>query len=205
MDESETQWLSLCAQFEKLHRNLSAAQPFSAEGRKDSEFRSLLRRWWASIEAMLTFYVEKFCSGAAPPSLPVEIVNAFKQFAGYLAVGSIPGMIADVAAKGSWAPGPTETRDICLAVAYIAAAKTGIEHCGERIAIDDKAPVKTVCSAFGVSPSTVQGWQQKYEPGGLGVTPINAGILKNLMKDAGGRYCSAGRSHLAIRNRRPKK
>jgi hypothetical protein len=202
VDEKEVKWLSLCDREENNRINLNAALQNSSTGH---EFQALLREWWASIEALLNFYVEEVCLNMPPRVLPFGLVNAFKGLSGYLAVGNIPAPIADVVARGAHAPGPSEKRDIGVAVAYLMAAQGGIEHFGERIVIDDRAPVKTICEAFSVSRATAQGWRKKFKPDGLGMNPINAEILKSLMRQAGERYRLAGRSPLAIRNRRPSK
>jgi hypothetical protein len=83
----------------------------------------------------------------------------------------------------------------------ILAAKHGIEHWGETITIADKAPVKTVCEAFGVKRTAVRNWQRTVPPEHLGANPVNAEIVTNLMKSAAERYRIAGRSEHAIDRR----
>jgi hypothetical protein len=70
----------------------------------------------------------------------------------------------------------------------MAASKTGLEHAGEQIIIEDNGPVNTVCEAFGVSRTTAQGWRKKIEPAFLGLNRIDGEILGSLMRGAGERY-----------------
>ena len=86
-------------------------------------------------------------------------------------------------------------------MAYILAAKQGIHHQGEIIAIADKAPVKTVCEAFDVKRTAVRNWQRNVPAAYLGANEVDAEILTNLMKSAAERYRLAGRSERAIYRR----
>jgi hypothetical protein len=196
MRETDVRWLALCSAELQLRRKLSESTDAAP---RSSEHRKLLREWWASVESLLDFAVKNHHR-----EIPLELLNAFRGFSGYLAVGKIPGPIEDARSEGASPPGPSERRDIGLAVAYLMAATGGLDHLGARLVIDDRSPVKTVGEMFGVARSTVQGWRNKYPQSGLGVTPIDAPILKSLMRKAGKRYCSAGRSQAAIRKRGPR-
>ena len=192
----ETEWRILCDQERERREALAFhPKPFS------QGFREALKSWWASVQSLLDSHVRASAAGLTAKPVPVELLNALKGFAGYLAVGQIPGPIADVVAEGRRVPGPMERRDIGLAVAYLVAAKTGIEHRGERISVKDHAPVKTICKEFGVARTTVQGWQRETSPSFLGVNPVNEEVLADLMKSAGERYRTAGRSTKAILRR----
>lgn len=201
MDDAAARWhwQQLLSKELALREALSGLGP---EATSTEEFKDTLRQWWASIEAALDFYVRALTEGKTLSSHPLAILSSMKGFAGYLAVGKIPAPIANAASEGRRSPGPTEKRDIGLAVAYmLAASKGGIEHWGERIIIADKAPVKTVMDAFGVKRTTAQGWKKTFDPSFLGSNPINGEILKHLMTKAGDRYKASGRSASAIARR----
>jgi hypothetical protein len=70
-------------------------------------------------------------SGEARQNIPIPVLGALRGFAGYLAVGQIPGPIAHAATEGRRSFGPSYRRDIGFAVAYILAAKQGIQHQGD--------------------------------------------------------------------------
>jgi hypothetical protein len=137
--------------------------------------------------------------------MPTHILSTLAGFSGYLATGKIPAPIKDAALEGNARPGPSERRDIGLAVAYHRAATVGIEHNSETIKIADKTPVKTIMSAFGVSRTTVQGWNARERPAFLGVNPVTSCVLIGLMQNAGMRYQTAGRSKNAIKRREAKR
>jgi hypothetical protein len=191
----DVDWRILCYRERERRDHVRSIAPGSAE------FRAALRNWRASVEALLTGHVRAVAAGSTIETIPLEILEAFRGFAGYLAVGQIPGPIADVSTEGRRATGPTERRDIGLAVAYLKAAKGGIEHHGEQIVVDDSAPVKTVCEAFGVERPTVQGWHRNVQVALLGINPVSAELLVELIKNAGERYRGSGRSSAAIDER----
>ena len=195
----EHEWLALC-QIERDHRAWLAER---LPERGSAGFRNRIWDWWRSIERLLDFQVRGMAEfpGGAHRDIPIDVLIAFRGFAGYLAVGQIPGLITDAATEGRRSIGPYERRDKGLAVAYILAAKHGIEHWGETITIADKAPVKTVCEAFGVKRTAVRNWQRTVPPEHLGANPVNAEIVTNLMKSAAERYRIAGRSEHAIDRR----
>jgi hypothetical protein len=196
-DEDALRWLGLCASERDLRQKLN-----TCGDSKSPEFRETLRAWWGAIEALLEFHEREIARvDLARRNLPIQVLATLRYFAGYLAVGQIPGLIADVATEGRRRVGPSERRDIGFAVAYHRAATGGVEHEDERIVIADKSPVKTIMEAFGASRTTVQGWIGKIQPTFLGVNPINDEVLTALMKEAGERYKNAGRSHGAIISR----
>jgi hypothetical protein len=137
--------------------------------------------------------------------MPVQILSTLAGLSDYLAAGKIPTPIKDAAHEGNARPGPSERRDIGLAVAYHRAATVGVEHNSETIKIADKTPVKTIMSAFGVSRTTVQGWNARERPAFLGVNPVTGEVLVGLMQNAGTRYQTAGRSKNAIKRRETKR
>ena len=196
-DEDALTWLGLCASEHDLRQKLN-----TCGDSKSPEFRETLRAWWGAIEALLEFHEREIARlGFARRNLPIQVLAALRGCAGYLAVGQIPGVVEGAATEGRRRVGPSERRDIGFAVSYHRAATGGIEHEDERIAIDDRSPVKTIMEAFGASRTTVQGWMSKIRPAFLGVNPINDEVLTTLMKEAGERYKNAGRSHGAILSR----
>jgi hypothetical protein len=196
-DEDALTWLGLCASEHDLRQKLN-----TCGDSKSPEFRETLRAWWGAIEALLEFHEREIARlGFARRNLPIQVLAALRGCAGYRAVGQIPGVVEGAATEGRRRVGPSERRDIGFAVSYHRAATGGIEHEDERIAIDDRSPVKTIMEAFGASRTTVQGCMSKIRPAFLGVNPINDEVLTTLMKEAGERYKNAGRSHGAILSR----
>jgi hypothetical protein len=198
MDDDTAPWQYLLSKEVALREALSRLGPGAAS---TDVFKDTLRQWWAAIEAALDFYIHALAEGKALSSPPPDILSSMKSFADYLAVGQIPGPIADAASEGRRSPGPSERRDIGFGVAYLLAAKNGFEHLGERIFVLDRTPVKTVAAAFGVHPSTVHGWKNKISPSSPGIHRADGKLLTFLMKEAGERYRKAGRSSSAIRAR----
>jgi hypothetical protein len=172
----------------------------------NSEFCETLREWWSSVRDILVFQARDVAEFEAPRwSMPAHILSTLAGFSGYLAVGKIPDPIKYAAAEGNAAPGPSERRDIGLAVAYHRAATVGIEHNDQIIKVADRTPVKTIMSAFGVGRTTVQRWNAQERPAFLGVNPVTGEVLTSLMQNAGARYQKAGRSKNAIEQRESKR
>ena len=166
------------------------------------EFSKAVRNLWGAYEAALDMYIRALAGGCALDPPPLEILTALKIIVSYLAVGKMPGLVADAISEGRRGAESRERRDIGFAVAYMmAASTTRFEHAGEQIIIADESPVKTVCEAFGVSRTTAQGWRKKIEPAFLGLNRMDGDILGSLMRDAGARYKVAGRSASAIARR----
>lgn len=192
---TEHEWLALC-QIERDHRTWLSEH---GSERTSAEFRAKLRDWWASIEHLIDFQVKEIAElEGARRNMPLDVLIALRGFAGHLAIGQIPKPISDAATEGRHPPGPSERLHIGYSVAYYRAATGGIEHCGDRIEIADKTPVKTVMREFGVSRSTVQGWNARQPAAFLGVNRINGEILTSLMQDAGKIYRKYGRASDAI-------
>jgi hypothetical protein len=163
----------------------------AAEGTKAAGQKC--RAFFAAWERLLGFYAPLPSASAAPRPLPPELAAMLKGLFGYLAVGQIPGPIADCRRRGRAALGPEERRDLSVAVAYIDAARRG--------AVADAAPVKTIMQAYGVSRRTVQVWQNTVPP----ARNVSARMLESLVSAAGRRYRSAGRSQAAIARRARKR
>jgi hypothetical protein len=194
----EHEWLALC----HAERDHVAWLTDHRSETESEEFRKRLRDWWGSIERLLAFHEKELAeSGVSRRNIPIRLLSTLRCFAGYLAVGQIPSPIADTATEGRRKIGPSYRRDVGFAVAYILAAKQGIQHQGETIAIADKAPVKTVCEAFDVKRTAVRNWQRTVPVAYLGANRVNAEIVTSLMKSAAERYRIAGRSERAIERR----
>src|ERR1700722_3083717 len=94
----ETEWRILCDQERERREALAFHPKPSSQG-----FREALKSWWASVQSLLDGHVRASAAGLTAKPVPVELLNALKGFAGYLAVGQIPGLIADVAcALAQW-------------------------------------------------------------------------------------------------------
>jgi hypothetical protein len=146
------------------------------------------RAYFAAWERLLSLYYPLPSGLSDPVGLPPDLAKWMGGLCGYLATGKIPDLILDCRKPGNKQPGPTERRDIQIAVAYVAAAKSG--------AIVDNQPVKTVSIAYGVSRRTVQGWRESYP-----AVNCAAKLLFEGMEQAGARYRVAGRSRAAIQGR----
>jgi len=165
-----------------------------------------VRAWWQTVSDVLNGYSRLIAMGENVTPPPVEIAVVLGNLAAYLAVGKIPGPIADAVTEGRHAPGPTESRDIGLAVAYRKAClPNGIEHCGETIKISDPHAVKTLQGLFGVCRTTVQGWVKNCPAAYLGANPVGAELLTDMTRSAGARYLGSGRSNIAIGARATKR
>jgi hypothetical protein len=198
MDEQHLQWMTLL----RDERDKREAARGLCSNPPTLKFRKALRDWFGSIGSALTMYQRALTDERTLVPPPLDILAACSNMMAYLAVGQIPKPMADAASEGRRPLGPTERRDIGLAVAYMMAASGGgITHYGEIIVISDRTPVKTVCEAFGVQRPTAQGWRRKIEPAFLGLHRIDGAILESLMRAAGERYKGAGRSTSAITKR----
>jgi hypothetical protein len=199
MDEQELQWLALLRD-ERDKRE--AARVFYSRPRTRA-FSKALRDWWGAIEAPLKVYKIALAEGRTLSPPPIEILECLEVVASCLATGKLPGIAADAISQGRRGAESRERRDLGLAVAYMQAASGRLEHAGEQVLIEDWRPVATICEAFGVGRSTAQGWRKNIEPAFLGVHRIDGEILASLMRDAGARYKTAGRSASATASRCP--
>ncbi len=152
------------------------------------------RTYFRSLEQLFSLYSspQKNWFGDVPlKHLPADITLIVSKLFGTLAVGNIPDPIADCAKKGRTKPGPSERRDVEIAVAYVKAAKSGM--------LNDRAPIANVAASYDVHRRTVQGWQASHpdiDP--VAVAHGHPEFLERLMKGAGKRYRHAGRSRSAI-------
>src|SRR5262245_46197874 len=71
-----------------------------------------IREWWSIVERALAQFVAN--PSIDPP--PTDLLAVLSRLAGYLAVGKVPEPIADVATQGNTSLGPSEKRDIRMAV-----------------------------------------------------------------------------------------
>jgi hypothetical protein len=164
------------------------------------EQAELTREWWGAVQKLFKGIAIAIARNEPVPHIP-EALLSIASVAGYLAVGIVPKPVQVVARKGRTPPGPSEARDIGLAVAYMQACKGELHHNGKNISISDPSPNKTIREAFAVSERTVRDWQRDRQPAFLGVNDITPDILASMMRKAGSRYTGAGRSTRAISKR----
>ena len=161
-----------------------------------------LQAWWEAAAKVWQEYPRMIARGITLEQPPTDLAGVMALMCGYLAVGKLPDPIAEAIGEGRTQIGPTEQRDIGLAVAYHQATKpSGLTHNNKQIFVVDKTPSKTISAKYAVKPGTVRGWTRKYKPTFLGVNDVDAALLNYLMEEAGKRYAAAGRSHTAIRKR----
>lgn len=86
--------------------------------------------------------------------LPVEAAFIVADMISYIRAGKLPKPISEMIGPGSPGIGPSESRDIGLAVAYRVAVDQGL--------IDDPSPVATIAHAFGVTRRSVSRWCKNY-------------------------------------------
>lgn len=154
------------------------------------------RAFFGALERLLKLYAapENWRGDTPLNHLPPDIILNLSRLCGYLAVGKIPEPMADCQGAGQSKPGPTERRDIEIAVAYIRAAKAGI--------FQDRAPTQSVAAAYDVKRRTVQDWSASMpEIDAASVASGHPELLPSLMRQAARRYRHAGRSFSAIGRR----
>ena len=177
----------------------------SLEGKNKKERERAAQEWWGGVRSVLSIYRRMLKNGSSPNPPPLDLLAILEGQAGYLEVGQIPGPISDAGKEGRRRPGPTETKDIAVAVAYLAATKGEFEHNGTKIVIEDRHPTKTVSEAYGVKKRTVQGWRNRNEPAWFAFDDLDAKTLTSLMEKAGEGYSIEGRGHKAISSRDTKR
>jgi hypothetical protein len=195
-----TEWRTL------LEREAGARAALFRGATRPQDRREELRAWWGVVADLLGLYARLSARSIHVEPPPAEALSVLSGLAGYLAVGQIPDPIRDVVGGGRRRPGPTERRDIGLAVAYrLAARPGGLVHNGETIHIRDRTPTKTLAGWFGVKSNTVQGWVRLYAPAQPRVRTMTAELLCSLTIKAGRRYSRDGRSRSAIVKRNAKR
>lgn len=123
--------------------------------------------------------------------MPVQLARFVANQIAYIIAGKCPEPIADLTGRGAPGTGPHEAHDIRIAVAYIKAAKVG--------SIDNRAPVKTVASLYGVHQGTVRKWQRRFshvEPSDFyffASETERPPLLESGMRKAATKYRRAGR------------
>jgi hypothetical protein len=86
----EHEWLALC----QIERDCRTWLTEHASETTSDKFRKRLREWWRSIERLLDFHAKALVEyGEARQNIPIPVLSALRGFAGYLAVGQIPGPI----------------------------------------------------------------------------------------------------------------
>ena len=100
----------------ELILNERAARFLLREEGSDDQRLGTTRDYWKAVEALFAHLGHRVpnvdCADFADTALFLA------QQAGYLGAGVVPDPIRDVAKKGNHSPGPSEQRDVGLAVAY---------------------------------------------------------------------------------------
>lgn len=123
--------------------------------------------------------------------LPIEAASIVADMISYIRAGKLPEPIADMISVGAPAIGPSEFRDIGIALAYRKAV-------AEQLILDP-APVNTLAKAYGVTRRTISRWVQKHETDIDDFFPdaenrqSRAALVAAEMPNAARRYRSAGR------------
>lgn len=157
-DAFERDWQGVLENYEQCRKAYQAALDADAASK-----RVAARAYWHAIGLILHCYnrpgnwngaTRLHGSGgwSAPRfAFPPALAKALGNQAMYLHSGDVPATITDVKGKGRTAPGPHESRDMAVAVAFVASVRAG-ESSGIR------APVKSTAEAYGISVRTLQKW-----------------------------------------------
>jgi hypothetical protein len=206
---SQMPWEQACGQIYFLQDEVLKG-PSRGAALQDHEF---LQLWWGSVEALGRAYrvaVDDYNRRpfeTEHPKLPLHIVSMWTGFAGYLAVGFIPKPISQVVSgQGRPPPGPTERRDILLAVTYrLAYRPEGVQLGASILRIEnDNAPIQTLIGWYEAKKQTIQEWVRRYRndlPVEFARADFTPETLPVFVKRAGKRYRKWGRSHNALDRR----
>lgn len=146
--------------------------------------------WFAASADLL----QEFCLAIDRPYVaerpPIDAVFRLSRIAEMLSTGNCPDPVTDaLTAKGRPGWFPAERRHIAIAVFYVEAVRTGD--------LIDRAPIKTVREAFGVSSRAVHGWLHRRDEICDGVPSPPLGDLKQMVRNAGEMYRRFGRGATA--------
>jgi hypothetical protein len=197
---SSVRWRLILANEEQARQEVhESAQRRAGQGKA---FRS----WWRRVADVLFEYEKVVAGGGRPEPPPVILLRALCGQAGYLAVGKLPDTIRLSLLRGRTAPGPTEARQIGMAVAYWrACSPEGHSHNEIAIRIDDPDPVERIHLWYGVAKRTVYDWLARFDPAYLGVNDVNSELLIKFTVTAAEQHRAAGRSQAAISRRARKR
>ncbi len=198
---TDLEWVAAISEEER-----AAALLYEVGTKDPASAGELARSWFGAIERLLRLAAIRCARDrTAEAFVPPEFALRLAGISGYLAAGILPEPVAITVKHGRSRMGPSERRDIGIAVAYRRAAEARMVHNGISLRIEDRAPVKTITDAYGVKPNTVRDWCRKFQPAFLGVGDATPEILRSLMQQAGARYRSAGRSKNALDRRASKR
>ena len=161
----------------------------------------LLRSWWQAVADAFARMARMAAAGEAIDPVPAELFRVMGGLSAYVATGKLPEPIEMAVKRGRTAMGPSEKRDIGLAVAYQRACNGGFEHNGVLLKIKDRAFNRTISEAFGVDKTTARHWCAEIDPAVMPVNDISADTLADMMRGAGANYRQAGRSNSSISTR----
>lgn len=150
--------------------------------------RKNARLYWKAVEALLRHLALR-----EPLIAELQIAETLEILslqAGYLGVGAIPELISDVATRGNPAAGPSEKRDIAIAVAYRQACQPeGLITGSGAVCVDNTSPTQTLADWYGVLERTVQRWARYAGPNiRLPIEARDRIDVDILAKEAGERY-----------------
>lgn len=157
-DDFENDWRSCVVNVDTRRVEYFAALDGDKTAKQEAS-----RQFWEAIGLLMACYnrpqnwpngrpVDASTLGALPRfAISPVLAKIIGNQAMYLANGEVPASITDVRGKGRTAPGPHETRDMAVAVAFVASVRAG-----ETVGI--RAPIKTTAEAYGISVRTLQKW-----------------------------------------------
>ncbi len=107
------------------------------------------KQWWRQVQITLKLFIDLTEQGAYLTTFPSQMLQSLCGLVDEFAIGNIPQLVRESANSGS-ARNVNWRRDVACAVAYVEAVR--------RDEIHDSTAFQTVCSAFGVSKTTVENW-----------------------------------------------
>lgn len=158
LDAFERDWRGVLENYEQCRKAYQAALDADAASK-----RAAARSYWHAIALILHCYNRPAnwdgatrlngSGGWSAPhfAFPPALAKALGNQAMYLHSGDVPAMFTDVKGKGRTVPGPHESRDMAVAVAFVASVRAG-----ETSGIT--APIKFTAEAYGISVRTLQKW-----------------------------------------------
>lgn len=157
-DDFENDWRGVVVNVEQRRKEYFAALDGDKAARQEAS-----RQFWGSVGLLMACYnrPQNWPNGRPFDASTIEVSPRFAippvlakilgSQAMYLHSGDVPAMLTDVKGKGRTTPGPHESRDMAVAVAFVASIRAG-----ETAGIP--APIKFTAEAYGISVRTLQKW-----------------------------------------------
>jgi hypothetical protein len=203
-DEFRRDWISLLDLLEAARKDLRRALETTSEDQR----REAAREYWKILGLLFDHYRRRanwkngtpsdLATIAVKPELaiPPIVARNLANLLLTLGTGVVPETMLDVVGPGAAGIGPYEETDHITAAIYVHAAKRGV--------LADRAPVKRVAEAFGVSRETVRNWCNAHPD--IDSNPhLNPSLVEEAMLIAGARYRQVGRGEAAVRKRARKR